>query len=205
MAQWSKRGYLVQHWQAMRVEADTELYVGDAARAHDRVARDLPALRKSFLLQGQFTRALTADMRGRCAVASGEAETGKRSVRLAEARQMARQLERERMPYAAVWAAILRAGVASVTEKTDRAAECLRSAVQLADQTDMLLHSLAARYQLGRLLGGDAGREIARSADEAMREAGVVAPERFASVIVPGRWKTGDLASGSGHQHLLAR
>jgi ATP/maltotriose-dependent transcriptional regulator MalT len=102
---------------------------------------------------------------------------------------MARQLERERMPHAALWAVILRAGVASVQGKTDRAAECLRTAIELAGQLDMSLYALAARYQLGTLVGGE-GREIAVEADEAMRAAGVVAPKRFAPVLVPGRWET---------------
>ena len=29
MARWSHRGFLVQHWQAMRAEAEIALYVGD--------------------------------------------------------------------------------------------------------------------------------------------------------------------------------
>lgn len=189
MAQWSERSYLVQHWQAMRVEADVDLYVGDAARAYDRVARDLPALRKSFLLQGQFIRALTADVRGRCAIALGDAVPDERPARLAEARQMARQLERERMPYAALLAVILRAGIASVRGETDKAVGCLRAAVELAGQTGMSLHALAARYQLGELDGDGSGGEAARSADDAMRATGVVCPERFANVVAPGRWK----------------
>jgi serine/threonine protein kinase/tetratricopeptide (TPR) repeat protein len=190
MSQWSQHGYLVQHWQAMRTEADVELYVGDAARAHERVTRDLPALRRSFLLQGQLTRVLSADVRGRCAIASSVAVPEARTSRLAEARQMARRLERERMPYSDVWAVILRAGIASVRGEPDRAAERLRAAADLAGQADMRLHALAARYQLGTLIGGHSGRQIARAAEDALRAAGVVAPQRFADMLAPGRWRT---------------
>jgi serine/threonine protein kinase/tetratricopeptide (TPR) repeat protein len=189
MAEWSQRDYLLQHWQALRVEVDIDLYVGETASASARVVRALPALRKSFLLKGQYIRAVTADMRGRCAVASSLSAPRESTARLAEAGRMARQLERERMPHAALWAVILRAGVASVQGKTDRAAECLRTAIELAGQLDMSLYALAARYQLGTLVGGE-GREIAVEADEAMRAAGVVAPKRFAPVLVPGRWET---------------
>ena len=187
MAEWSQRDYLLQHWQALRVEVDIDLYVGETASAYARMVRALPALRKSFLLKGQYTRAVTADMRGRCAVASSLSVPRESAARLAEARRMARQLERERVPHAALWAVILRAGVASVQGKTDRAAVCLRTAIELAGQLDMSLYSLAARYQLGSLVGGEE-REIAL-ADEAMRAAGVVAPKRFAPVLVPGRWE----------------
>jgi hypothetical protein len=91
-AAWSQHGYLVQHWQAMRVEADVELYVGDTAGAYDREARDLPARRKSFLLRGQFTRVLTADLRGRCAIASSEAVPKERTARLWDIEPTAIQL-----------------------------------------------------------------------------------------------------------------
>ncbi|MGH7438823.1 MAG: serine/threonine-protein kinase PknK [Polyangiaceae bacterium] len=189
MAEWSQRGYLVQHWQAMRVEADVELYVGAAARAYERVARDAAALKRSFLLQGQFTRSFTADVRGRCAVALAEAAPAQRAARLAEARRLARQLERERMPYAALLAAILRAGVASLAGERERAAKSLQLAVDLAGQTDMALHAMAARYQLGALIAGDKGGELLHAADEEMKANGVVAPKRFADVLVPGRWQ----------------
>ena len=190
IALWSHRAYLVQHWQVMRTEADIELYVGEPARAYERVARDAQALRKSFLLQGQFTRAFTADVRGRVAIASGERAPAQQDARLGEARRMARQLERERMPYATLLASILRAGVASVAGQRDRAAECLRATIDRASETDMALHGLAAKYQLGMLTGGDSGDDLVRAAADAMQAQGIRDPGRFADVIAPGRWKT---------------
>ena len=103
---------------------------------------------------------------------------------------MARQLERERMPYAALLASILKAGIASVAGERDRAAESLRAAIDLAWQTDMALHGLAAKYQLGVLTGGDLGEELVRAAADAMQAQGIRDPGRFANVLVPGRWKT---------------
>src|SRR5260221_3315795 len=40
MARWSQRGFLLQHWQAMRAEVEIELYVGDPAAAQQRLQRD---------------------------------------------------------------------------------------------------------------------------------------------------------------------
>jgi|CZKU01.1.fsa_nt_gi serine/threonine protein kinase len=190
IAFWPHSAYLVQHWQVMRTEADIELYVGEPARAYERVAQDAQALRKSFLLQGQFIRAFTADVRGRVAIASGERAPAQQDARLGEARRMARQLERERMPYAALLASILRAGVASVAGQRDRAAECLRATIDRASETDMALHRLAAKYQLGMLTGGDSGDDLVRAAADAMQAQGIRDPGRFADVIAPGRWKT---------------
>ncbi len=70
MAQWSQTGFLVQHWQAMAYEPDVDLYLGNGGAAYDRLLRDLPALRRSLLLNVQFVRAMTYYTLGRCAVAS---------------------------------------------------------------------------------------------------------------------------------------
>jgi hypothetical protein len=49
----------------------------------------------------------------------------------------------------------------------------------------MELHAAAARARLGELLGGDEGEKLLRSAHHRMQEEGVVAPEKFARLLVP--------------------
>ena len=188
MARWSHRGFLVQHWQAMRAEAEIELYVGDAARARERLARDRAALRASFLLNSQFLRISDSYLRGRCAVASAEADEDRRARHLAEASRIARRLAREHAPHSGTLAAILRAGVASVAGDRAEAARALRSAMSLAKRADMSLHVEAARYQLGTMLAGDRGRKLVQHAGAALAAQGVRLPDRFASLFCPGRF-----------------
>jgi hypothetical protein len=136
----------------------------------------------------QHVRAQTTFLRGRCAIASIEAQPELRSPRLEEARRLAGRLERERMAWCAPLAAILRAAVASAENDRREAAERLRAAIDLAGAADMAGYATAARYQLGRLLGGEEGRALVQQAGAAMAEQGIRVPARFAATLVPGAW-----------------
>ena len=114
MELWPHTRYLLQHWHRMFGEAEIELYVGDGAQAYARVERDAKAIKKSLLLNVQHMRAQTMFIRGRCAIASIAAQPALKSKRLAEARTLARRLEKEGMAWTAPFAAILSAGAASV-------------------------------------------------------------------------------------------
>ncbi len=186
MLSWSQRRYLLQHWQATRTEAEVDLYVGEAERAYATMRRDARALAKSFLLHGQFVRVLTAELRGRCAIASAEADPALRSARLTEAQRLSRSLAREAMPYASLFAAILRAGTAGVRGDEAVATEWLHAAIRMAEETQMILHAAASRCALGALLGGERGRDLTRRGHEVMEGQGVRAPARFAAMLVPG-------------------
>jgi hypothetical protein len=188
MARWSHRGFLVQHWQAMRAEAEIALYIGDPRSARERLARDRAAVRRSFLLWGQFLRISDAYVRGRCAVASAIARPAHRTD-IVEARRIARALQREQAPHSAPLAAIVRAGAASVEGERAAAARALHDAVVLGKRAGMGLQVEAARYQLGRLLGGLRGQRLVAQATAAFSSQGVRVPDRFASMICPGRFE----------------
>jgi serine/threonine protein kinase len=190
IARWSNTRYLLQHWHMMFGEAEVELYLGEGARAYDRVARDTAALKKSLLLNVQHMRAQTAFVRGRAAIASVESEPAMREARLAEARQLAKQLEREAMAWTAPFAAILTAGVAKAEGDRGAAGAALHSAIALADAAHMSGYATTARYQLGVLLGGQEGGDLVRRAEEAMAAQGIRVPARFARTLVPGPWKS---------------
>jgi serine/threonine protein kinase len=188
MAQWSQTGFLLQHWQAMHYEAEIELYVGDAARAYDRIARDKRAFRRSLLGNVQVLRVLTWYLRGRCAVASIDAVPSAREARLAEARKLARKLAREKMAWAALAGSIVTASVANATGDRPGAITALREVLAGATAAELMLHVAAARYQLGSLLGGEAGKAMVAQAEEEMATRGVRSTARMAARLVPGRW-----------------
>jgi hypothetical protein len=197
IAQWPSTRYVLQHWHLMVSEAETELYMGNGVAAYARVCRDAAALKKSLLLHAQIVRGKTLFLRGRCAIASIDADPALRAARLREGRKLVRKLERERMPWTAPLATILSAGIASAEGNPSGAAACLRTAIELADAADMAGHANAARHQLGLLLGGDEGRDFVEKAQDAMAAQGVRAPARFASMLVPGHWATKAHPSGA--------
>jgi hypothetical protein len=181
----------------MLCEVDIELYAGRGERARERLQRDLRPLTTSLLGNVQIIRALTSFARGRCAIASLAAAGADRPARLAEARRMAGRLKRERMPWTAPLASILRAACANEARDYPLALASLRAAVADAESADMAMYAAAARHRLGSALGGDEGRELLRQAEGAMALEDVRAPARFAALLVPGRWTSKEMG-GSG-------
>jgi hypothetical protein len=188
IARWPATRYLLQHWQFMIGEAEIELYAGDGLAAYMRLEKDAVALKKSLLLHTQIVYGKTLFVRGRCAIASLDADPALRGARLAEIRKLTQKLERARMPWMMPLAAILAAAAANAEGHRSSAAGWLRIAIERADAADMSGYVHAARHQLGLLLGGDDGRDFVAKAHEAMTTQGVRAPARFASMLVPGRW-----------------
>jgi tetratricopeptide (TPR) repeat protein len=188
LPRWSQAGFHVQHWYAMWGEANICLYVGDGPGAYARVRRDEVALRKSFLLHSQMIRGFTTYLRGCCAIASIAGQPSLRAARVAEARSMAKRVERETAAWGPTLAAIVLAGAASAAGDRDGALDSLREALRRAEAADLALHGWAIRYQLGAALGGDEGREHGVQAERAMTDEGVRSPARMAALLVPGPW-----------------
>jgi hypothetical protein len=78
--------------------------------------------------------------------------------------------------------------VANATGDRPGAIAALRDVLAVATAAEMMLHVAAARYQLGSLLGGEAGLAMVAQADEEMASRGVRSPSRMAARLEPGRW-----------------
>jgi hypothetical protein len=188
MAQWTHRGFHVQHMQTMVYEAWTELYVGAGPEAFERVERERTALRRSFMLKVQFIRGFAQSARGYSAVAAAHALPGRRAELLKEARRVARGLEREDRPWTSSHAALITAGAANVDGDRPRTLAALRAAIDLGEAANMPMHAAAARYRLGALLEGAEGEELTRAAEAAFTLRGVCNAARLAGVWLAGRW-----------------
>ncbi len=189
LKQWSQSGFFVQQWQAMVFEPDIDLYAGDGAASYDRLARDLPALRRSLLQNVQFMRALTLYSQGRCAVASVEARPALREARIGEARRCVRRLSRERMPWVATLLHTVEAATENVAGNRPAAVAALKRMLASAEATDMGMHACAARHRLGELLGGDEGRALVGSAQTEFASEGIRNPAAMLASYLPGRWE----------------
>jgi len=188
---WPQRGFLIQHWRAMIAEVDIYLYEGKGALARERLARHDRAFRRSMLWFAQYVRAVTSFARARSAVASAHEAGVDRRQALREATRLGRRLERERTPWIGVLSSLVAAAVANAEGQPEEACERLREAAQRARAAEMALHEAAAEHRLGILLG-DQGRERVRKAQETMRAKGVDSPDRYAAMLLPGRWQGGE-------------
>jgi hypothetical protein len=185
MAEWSKRGFHLEHYYELLARTNALLYADRARDALSLVTTRWPALRRSllpFAIQSVRINALHA--RGRCAIAM--AREGGRDL-LRDAAAAARRLERERIAHATGYAKLLRAGIAMALEESpDRAASLLREAIASFAAVDMALYSAAARRRLGVLLGGDEGRGLVRDADAWMTAESITDPARMTAMLAPG-------------------
>ena len=190
MEQWSKKGFLVQHWQSMLWEAEVDLYAGEGARAWDRLGRDARALKRGYMTVFiQLIRVFTLFVRGRAAIASLESLSPEaRGPRLEEARKAQRALAKQRLPWIDPLAEIVKACIAGASGDRAGAEAALRRTITLAEAAEMSLHAAAARHQAGILVGGEAGHAMVIEAEEAMKSRGVRHPARYAEMLVPGKW-----------------
>jgi hypothetical protein len=188
LSQWTQTGFHVQHWQAMIYDADTELYVGNAGRAYERFMRDMPALKRSFLLHAGFVRAMTFCARARCAISSIEAQPEFRRRRIAEARSMARRLALQGNAWTVALSFMVIAMAENAAGNRPGAIAALREAAHRFDATGTAVYGSLVRYRLGQACGGEEGKAFVASALVTMAAQGIRNPPRWAGVHVPGSW-----------------
>jgi tetratricopeptide (TPR) repeat protein len=182
---WSRHRFHLQHLNQLCAHLDIDLYAGDGAAGWRRLCESRPALEGSLLLRVQFVLIDILHSSGRCAVAAAAvAEDPRAMLRAAEG--YARQLDRQRVPWASAHAFSTRAGAAMVRGDVSEARRLLSSAIVAFDNISMGVFAAAARRHLGKLLGGDEGRELITSADEWMIGQGITNPARMAAGITPG-------------------
>lgn len=174
----------LHHYYELLAMTQIDLYEGKLDDAWERVREVWRALGKSMLLRIQSVRIEGNWLRARAALAS--AGNGDAPDRLSAAEQSMRSISRERIAWAAPVAALVGAAIAHRRGDDRAAIATLRAAIAGFDEVDMALHAMCARWQLGRLVGGDDGAEIERQAAAWMAEQEVVAPERIVALFAPG-------------------
>jgi serine/threonine protein kinase/ribosome-associated translation inhibitor RaiA len=187
MALWSHRGFYLQHYRALLAEANVDLYAGEGERAYERVTRQWRELERSLLLRVQLVRGEAYFLLARAALASS-GRGNQRAARIAEAARCATRLERERMPWTAPLAHLVRAAVAHASDAERNRAETvahLRAAADRADAANMAMHAAVARYRIAELLGGEEGEPLRAMAEAWMTAQGIRAPARLAFMLTP--------------------
>jgi serine/threonine protein kinase len=184
---WSHSKFFLHNYRVLLAEANIELYVGNAERAHEIVLAGWGQMRRSLMLFVQYIRADAYYLRARTALASIDTAPS-RSARLAEAESFARKLQRLDQPWTNLLAHCAMAGVELAKNDRLKAADHLRAAIERADEVGMALHGAVAKHQLGKLLGGGEGRKLVEGAEDWMLAEDIRMPERMAGLLIPGRW-----------------
>ena len=178
----SETGFLhLQNWYEIESRAELDLYDGTIARTREELRPVLATVGKSLLMRIQIVRTSFWFLCGRLILAES-AKTGAET----ELNKLTRRLERERVPYAVVWARLLRAGQLTQQGDSARAIELLRETVQLSEEHELMLCAAAARWRLGELLANDEGQALCAKATEWLASEDIRDPRRMVAVMAPG-------------------
>jgi plasmid stability protein len=142
------------------------------------------ALENSMLLRTQVLRIEATYLRARAVLAT--ALTGDNRDKLSFAETLARKIERENMPWAKPFVAVVRAAVAHQRGQHTEATTLLAAAGDGFERGDMRLYAAASRRRLGELLPDDRGGQLIAEADAWMTVQRIKNPERMARMLVPG-------------------
>ena len=76
--------------------------------------------------------------------------------------------------------------MASVRGESESAVQLLAEATRQLESAEMDLFAASTRRHLGKLRGGDVGRELVEQADVWMRSQLILNPSRMAACLTPG-------------------
>jgi hypothetical protein len=174
--------YHLQHFFQLRAECELALYEGEAARWIEPARRGREGAKRALLERIQQTRTEIRLTLCKLLVASRSRDPDT----LREATGLVRMLNAESVGYARVWALLFGAALDAQRGATARAVGALRNVVALAAELDMELCAAAARWRLGRLLGGDEGAALVAEARTFFDAENVKDPARLVEVMAPG-------------------
>lgn len=184
LQRWSRKGFFAQHLLGMVSRAEALLYKGDGAGARRFLAEQEAPYRKSRLNRIQYGYIQFLYSRARAALlAASQQRWDPKLLRSAE--KDARLLSRENRRDALGMASVIRAGLAHARGIEDQTVKHLSDAIGLFEAMEMELHAAAASRALGRIHGGDDGRERSHNAELAFQARSVANPAQLAAALVP--------------------
>ncbi|HZW32860.1 MAG TPA: hypothetical protein VFF52_19250, partial [Isosphaeraceae bacterium] len=185
LGQWPSANFNIQHLHALWGETCIDLYAGEGIAAWDRLHRVWPLTREPQNVQVIHIWMLSFRARSALAAAhQGAVRDRKRLLGAAEAD--ARRLEGTKVDSAAALAQLVRAGVASSRGDSATARQRLTRAVASLDAVAMHSYAAAARWRLGRSLGGQEGQALVDQADSWMKSQAIRNPARMVAMHAPG-------------------
>lgn len=181
---WLKPHFKLQHRSALCTWLEIDLYTGKPMDAFTRLERSWPSLRGTLAL---FQNGRIEALFYRARIALALAAEGQRGM-LERAARVARRLQREGAEWSSALALLVQATVAHGGHDDAAAVRLLEQAERALQERDMKLYAAAARCRRGRLLGGDAGRDLVDAGLRVCRDEQVANPARIVDLLTPGPW-----------------
>ncbi len=180
-------GYQLQHLLGLSSRIDLALYRGRPEDVTPRVASDWKPIRRSLVdrptLPGLLLR--FAVVRHAIACANHAAPgSSRRHEALAQARAHVRTM-RSKVPLVGHCATICKGMIAEASGDRDTALARYRAALAGLESADAHLFAHAARYRVGRIVGGDEGTALCADVRAWLTREGVREPERMLAMMLP--------------------
>ena len=184
---WSDRGFHIPHFFGLFCRGQMAVYSGNRAAAMDVLIRDLPRMRRSYLLRIEtiaiFTLLLEAMLAVACASGSSSSPGTDSAALLRRARRSAEAIRRKPAIWGSGLAMMIEAGADAAQGRTDSACSRWSDAERELSRSGMLMFAAAVRYRRGRLAND---RELLASAEECFSNEGVISAPRLAMMLAPG-------------------
>jgi hypothetical protein len=184
LAQWTRVGFNVQHHNGVLGQIYLHLYRKEPIKAYAIVESTLPTYKKAMLFLCQHIRVDWHGVAGRCAVAAAQVSNDPARY-LNKARYHIKKLRKEKLPWGDGLAAMIESGLRLIEGDRETGIEQLRDTARQFQKSSLLQLRYSTERKLGILIGGDAGVDQVRSADEWFGQEGVRTPEKFAHVFCP--------------------
>jgi hypothetical protein len=183
LAQWSARGFHIQHLYAHRVAIHAALYEGAIAEAWQRTRAIWDALQRSGLLFVPVSRFDAYLLRARVQLAVASIDSHERPSLLRSVGRAAKRIARHPRADARAHALVLEAACVVLGGEVERARAPLVEAERTFSAAGMDLAAATARLRRASLSVQSAGADLD---DGALRSHGVSSPERWLRVHAPG-------------------
>jgi hypothetical protein len=180
---WSRASFQVQHLNAMISQCQIHLHQNDAA-AHAFMSEQWPRVRNSLLLYMQLPRVRVSYLCGRAALVQLLRHPRQLSLRAAVAGRIAR-LHRERAFWVAPHRMQLEGALWWHLGRRRRALSRLEAAARAFVEADLRMEGAATDHLVGRLRGGEAGRQQQRRVEAWLAGQGVSDLEGLLNVYAP--------------------
>jgi serine/threonine protein kinase len=189
IGRWSRSGFYVQHWWALKAHASCDLYEGDGARALARLQSRWRELEQSLLLRVQYARVEALQLRARASVSAAlEAKGTRREKLLSNALADAGVLQAEGASWSQGLGALIAASVYAQRGHADRTLEQLAMAERKCLSSDLRVHHAVAKYLRAKWVGGEAQQPVRLWASELATASGARSIDDLVTWLAGSRW-----------------
>ena len=188
IGRWSQKAFQMQHFWHLFGQVQTLLYEQKAKAAYELLKEKWPKITRSFLLRIQSFYLQILHLQARTIIALVAQDPSSISL-LKVAKNNARLIEKENMPWGNAFAKQIHASIAAIKGEKEKAIKLLVETEKNFESVDMLLYATVVRSRRGELLANLEGKQLIETTNNWIKNQQIKKPDAMANMLVPGKWK----------------